>query len=558
MGRSLEDRVVVITGASSGIGRAAATRFADKGAAVVLAARRAGALEDVARECRASGAQALAVPTDVTDASAVDELARRAHDELGRIDVWVNNAAVSLFSRFEEAPPDEYERVIDTNLLGCVRGTRAALPYMREQGQGTIINVSSVYGKAGSPYISAYATSKFAMAGLSESLRMELLDDEDLHVSTILPASIDTPLFQSAANYTGRKVKPMRPVYDADVVAKAIVGCARRPVRERIVGGAGRVLRKQRLTTPRTFERVTARMVHSEHFEDAPSAPGPGNVNAPLADAGSVSGGWPSSPTPIRRKLLAGAAAGGIAVVLANRSLRNGAITASALPSGAVTSGAVLGGILPSGVGPSGVGPAAARMANPMRGPVSRGTNPVVRTIRDLGLAAWFGGSLMGVIGINRAARDLADPTERLQFADRAWDRWTVPGALAISAHLLGSAIAGWGNKSRVPAQKGMASQMALKGGLSAGALAATVSARAFRKHAMDATDGQSVPVRDGTTPADETPAAVATAQQRLRMAEYAVPALTGAVVALNAKMSEDQRPAATLRGAGARLLPKQ
>ncbi len=308
MRRQLKDTVVVITGASSGIGRAAALRCARKGATVVVAARRADVLEQLAAECEEAGGRSLAVPTDVTDATAVDELADRAVAEFGRIDVWVNNAAVTLFSNFEEAPAEEYDCVIDTNLLGYVRGARAALPRFREQGRGVLINNASVFGKVGAPYLSAYVTSKFGIVGLSECLRMELIDETDIHVCTLLPASIDTPIFQHAANYTGRAIKPLDPVYDADVVAKAIVKLAQQPQRERIVGGAGRLLRKQRLSTPGLTERANARLVHRDHFQNRPAPPTSGNVNEPLPDWSSVSGGWEASPAPLRRALLASGA----------------------------------------------------------------------------------------------------------------------------------------------------------------------------------------------------------------------------------------------------------
>jgi NAD(P)-dependent dehydrogenase (short-subunit alcohol dehydrogenase family) len=210
MSRKLRDSVVVITGASTGIGRATALAFARQGAHVALASRREDALERTAQECRSFGARALVVPTDVTDEAAVEQAAQNAFQEFGRLDVWVNNAAVTAFGRFEETPPEVYRKVIETNLFGYVHGARAALPYFREQGSGTLINVSSVVGVAGIPYVNSYVTSKFAIRGFSESLREEMAD-EPINVCTILPSSIDTPLFQQGANFMGWGSKPLPP-----------------------------------------------------------------------------------------------------------------------------------------------------------------------------------------------------------------------------------------------------------------------------------------------------------------------------------------------------------
>jgi short-subunit dehydrogenase len=291
-GVRIRDAVVVITGASSGIGKAAALKLARGGAAVVLAARSATQLESLASQCEALGGSALAVTVDVTDEGQVRHLASRAQETFGRIDVWVNNAAVTLFGRLEEAPYDACRRVIETNLLGCVHGARAAMSVFREQGRGVLVNVSSVAGKVGQPYTSLYCTTKFGIVGLSESLRMETRDAPGIHVCTVLPASIDTPLFQHGANFTGRAPKPMDPVYDVERVADAIVELAQHPKREVYVGGAGAVLSFLRRLAPRLLEKKMAQQVEQEHFQDRPAEDSSGNLFEPMPDWNATRGGW--------------------------------------------------------------------------------------------------------------------------------------------------------------------------------------------------------------------------------------------------------------------------
>jgi NAD(P)-dependent dehydrogenase (short-subunit alcohol dehydrogenase family) len=295
MTRSIQDSVIVITGASSGIGRATALEAARQGASVVLAARREEALQKLASECNMLKGQAIAVPTDVTSEEAVRDLARRAISTYGRIDVWINDAAVTLFAKFEEAPLDVFRRVFDTNVFGYVHGARAALPYFREQGSGILINVDSVVGKAPQPYTSAYVMSKHAVRAMADYLRMELILDKanDIHVCTVMPATIDTPLFQHAANYTGRKAKAMNPVYPSQKVAEAIVSLVERPQREIVVGEAGYLMMAQHGLTPELYEKTMAQQIDRDHLQDAPAPPTEGNLFEPIeGEQASVSGGW--------------------------------------------------------------------------------------------------------------------------------------------------------------------------------------------------------------------------------------------------------------------------
>lgn len=292
MKRKISDSVVVITGASSGIGRAAAMGFARQGAALLLAARGQEQLETIAKDCKRFTAHALVVPCDVCDFKAVEELAKTAMEKFGRIDVWVNNAAVTLFGRLEEAPLEHFRKVIETNLFGYIHGARAVIPHFRQQGSGILINNASMIGKLGSPYVSAYSISKFGIVGLSESLRQELLDAPNIHVCTVLPASIDTPLFQHAANYTGRAVKPLDPILPAEDVAQEIVKLAAFPKREVYVGGSGLMMSMLRSLAPGTAERMMARQVEKNHFTDAAADASEGNLYQPMPQWSCVSGQW--------------------------------------------------------------------------------------------------------------------------------------------------------------------------------------------------------------------------------------------------------------------------
>ncbi|SOD62934.1 Short-chain dehydrogenase [Streptomyces zhaozhouensis] len=301
-------RVVVITGASSGVGRACAERFAARGCAVVLAARRGAALEEVARRCRRRGrADALVVVTDVTDAAAVEELARRAVAAYGRIDVWVNCAAVAAFGSLHSVPPEVFRRVLDTDVMGCVHGARAALRVMREQGTGTLVNVSSAVGAAPVPLNSAYVVAKSAVRALGGALRQELRLDgcRDVHVCTVLPASMDTPFFARAANYSGRAVRPLAPVYSPERAARRIVRLTRAPRREAWVGPAAGALAWLSAALPGTTERLLARQMDRHHLsrtEGAADSTGNAFRSSPPA---ARHGGWHGRRRTASRRLAA-------------------------------------------------------------------------------------------------------------------------------------------------------------------------------------------------------------------------------------------------------------
>lgn len=291
--RKITGAVVVITGASSGIGKAAAHQFASRGARLVLAARRKKLLEETAAECRRLGAETVAVQTDVTREPEVDRLAKRAVETFGRIDVWINNAAVAVFARIEDTPIRSYRRLMDTNFFGSLYGARAALRQFHKQGDsGVLIQNISIVGKAAVPILGSYVTTKYALLGLAEVLRQEVLGT-DIHVCSLVPASMDTPIYDEAANYTGRAVRPVPPVYAPEKVARAMVGCAEDPKREVYIGSIDRLINFGQKMTPHIYERVARELMHWGAFQgNKKAARTDGNLFRPLPQYSGVRAGW--------------------------------------------------------------------------------------------------------------------------------------------------------------------------------------------------------------------------------------------------------------------------
>jgi short-subunit dehydrogenase len=313
--RPLHEAVVVVTGASSGIGRAAALGFAGRGATLGLCARGPEPLEAVASECRAASAEVLAVTLDVGEEKAVEDFAAAVRERFGRIDVWVNCAATMAYGAFTDIPSEIFRSVIDTNLMGQVHGSRAALTCFRDQGTGILVNVSSVWGRVSSPLVSPYVVSKNAVRALSECIAAELASEQDIHVVTIVPESVDTPIFTHAANYTGHRIRPIPPVLSPEEVAAGIVDCAERPRREVTFGRAGRALEVLYSLSPALYRRFA----HSA-FVDGTIAPLPqsdsiGNVLQP-AGPHAVEAGWKRHRRPILRRALRDAIVGGMTGLL--------------------------------------------------------------------------------------------------------------------------------------------------------------------------------------------------------------------------------------------------
>jgi short-subunit dehydrogenase len=219
----------------------------------------------------------------------VREVADRVAERFGRIDVWINCAAVTAFAPFEEIPLSDFRRILEVNIMGYVHGARAVLPHLRDQGKGILINVSSIVSSVPQPYTQAYSMSKAAVRVLGASLRQELQLDgaTGVKVCTVLPATIDTPFFEHAANYTGRKAKAMPPVYSAERVARTVVDLVRVPRREVIVGPMGRNLVMQAKLAPGLTERMMAMQVDRTHlYRSRPASATDGNLSSRRPERG--------------------------------------------------------------------------------------------------------------------------------------------------------------------------------------------------------------------------------------------------------------------------------
>lgn len=289
----LDGRSVVVTGASSGIGRATALACSRQGARVVAVARKETALESLAAACAGWGGEVRAVALDVTSDGAMETVAAISLETFGRIDAWVNNAGVYAVGRFEQTPQEAFERVLAVNLTAAVRGSRVALARFRKQKAGVLINVSSMVGGLPGPTVSAYATSKWALRGFSLALHAEVRDETGIDVCVVRPSSIDTAIFRQTANFSGRRVKALTPTYAPEEVARAIARLITHPRREVVVGRSGKALVTARHLAPGLVDRVFATRAVRDQFDGAaPAAVTAGNLFAADARWGTVTGGW--------------------------------------------------------------------------------------------------------------------------------------------------------------------------------------------------------------------------------------------------------------------------
>ena len=232
-------QVVVVFGASSGIGRLTALEMAKKGAKVCVAARSEEGLKTLVEEIETNGGEAFYVVADAADFAQVKAVADNTVERYGRLDTWVHSAGAFLFATVEKTDPEEYERVIKVNLLGQIYGAKAALPHLKEKG-GALIHISSVEAIRTAPFQSAYGASKHGVNGFLQVLRVELAHDKiPVSVTQILPAAINTPIYEKGRNKMDFKLRPVPPIYHPQIVVDTILYAAENPVRELIAGAAG-------------------------------------------------------------------------------------------------------------------------------------------------------------------------------------------------------------------------------------------------------------------------------------------------------------------------------
>ncbi len=281
--QQLLGRTIVVTGASSGVGRGVALALAQRGANLVLAARRTEALEALAVEVQALGVAALVVPTDVADVAQVNALAEQAEQRFGRIDGWINNAGVVAVGRFEEIPLDDHLRLLDTNVKGVVIGTHLAMQRFRRQGYGRLVNVASVDGEIPHAYQASYSASKAAVLSLGRVLQQELRRGRqpNIQLSTVLPWALDTPIWGHAATYTGHR--PDLPTKDApDKAVQAIVRALLQPQKEITVGYKAKMAYWGHRLAPELNERFTADAVQRAEIDwNSVKADTSGNLQQP-------------------------------------------------------------------------------------------------------------------------------------------------------------------------------------------------------------------------------------------------------------------------------------
>lgn len=316
---------MVIAGASSGIGLATALEAGARGARVVLAARNTGALQDAVARIHREGGSAIAVPTDVTNPDAVEDLAQRAIDEFGRIDTWINMAGVLALARFRDQPVEVFRRVIEINLMGQVNCAKVAIPAMERSGGGTLICIGSAFGDRGAPLWSAYSASKHAVRGWVEAIRVELWEEHSpVRVTLVHPSTINTPLFDYAKTQEGVKPRGMLPIYSPEYAARHILRAAEEYRRDVFIGAPARLAALGQRISPRLLDLVFRFIGFEGSRSREPKADiDPDNLYAPVAARARLRSSFVEHELPITRRPAAATIAAASAFMIGYALIRD-------------------------------------------------------------------------------------------------------------------------------------------------------------------------------------------------------------------------------------------
>jgi NAD(P)-dependent dehydrogenase (short-subunit alcohol dehydrogenase family) len=298
--KPIEQQVVAVVGASSGIGRETALQFARRNAKVVVSARTKSGLASLVEEITALGGDAIAIPADVAEFEQVKSIADKAIEHYGRLDTWVHAAGTGLLSPFEQVTPEEFKRVIDVNLMGSVYGAMVAMPHLRQTGRGAFIAISSVEARRSIPLQSAYSASKHGMEGFLDSLRSELRHEGfPISITNILPSVINTPFYNKARTKLGVMPTGIPPYYQPSLVAQAILHAAENPARDIIVGDVGRVVDfLQKIVPDLTDTLVGAIAIPGQRTERIKATDDPNNLFEPIEGYDTTTGDFTDKVIP--------------------------------------------------------------------------------------------------------------------------------------------------------------------------------------------------------------------------------------------------------------------
>ncbi len=327
--KPIGDQVVALMGASSGIGRDAALRFAERGAKVMISGRGEEGLSSLVDEIRGKGGEATYMVADTSDFEQVKAMADRTVEEYGRLDTWIHLAGVILDATFEQTTPEEFKRVIDINLMGQVYGAMVVLPHLKREGRGALIHISSVEAKRAFPLHSAYASSKHGIDGFLEAMRVELKHEGwPISVTQIMPGTINTPLFDKGRSKIGVKPVGMPPIYEPETVTNVLLHAAEHPERDLMAGGAAAALALNQRLSPRLLDTVlSTRAGFSPQMTDEPrSESAPDNLFSPIGGHDTVKNGfralkrssynWLQAYPILRKGVLAGTVLGTAALTV--------------------------------------------------------------------------------------------------------------------------------------------------------------------------------------------------------------------------------------------------